>query len=594
MRKLYKSLCLATAVTTAFVGMAEVKTPVTYDGASFQKMSANGRYVVSELLGIVTVYDLTEGTSLEFAPDENYENYYYLGHGNCITADGKTIVGSTIENGTASYLVNGEWHNLEVQDYDMINSANGITADGSRICGCIGLNAMTMEDVIMQIPAYWDRNADGTYGEYKILPHPEQDFFGQKPQYVSAIAISNDGKTIVGQMTFNSGFYVCPVVYTQDDKGEWSYSLPTEALFNPDKIEPVENPGDGPDYPTYEGFISQAGLEAYEAAETEWYASQPNPDDFATEDEYYTAINEWYDSYPSAFSFMTEEEIAALEAAKAEYEEWSLKFDEYLTYMNEVIESSPNFLYNNVMLSTDGKKLVATVSRTVPNDDPMSWMPFKEVNTPCTIDIATGEFSLVDTELSISACGAADNGVILAVSDIYATPMTGYIIKDGAVQTVAEYITSVSPELGTWINENMKHEVVTGGEYDEVAGEWIEYTEELLFVGMPVATPDLGIIAVWTMAEWNDYFVEGTVFDLASAAGVSAIAAEGKNLQAGKNGSVIVPAGFASLEVYNVGGKCVKTVAAPCGTVELGLGNGVYIVKGTRTNGTTSVIKVVK
>ncbi|MDE5554691.1 MAG: hypothetical protein K2J10_05855, partial [Muribaculaceae bacterium] len=240
-----KSLLFCLAVATCVSPMmAETKTPTIYPNASFQHISANGRFIVSELYGTVTIYDLFEDTSEIFDPGEYFENEYSLGLGNCITADGSVILGGT-NSLDAAYLENGEWVQLNVPDSNKTNLCNGITADGSRICGSVGLNNMTTDDVIMQVPAYWNRNANGDgYGECHVLPYPTKDFFGGKPQYVTAVSISNDGKTIVGQVQFSSGFMAAPIVYKEDADGNWSYSSPTKYLFNPNEITAVENPGE--------------------------------------------------------------------------------------------------------------------------------------------------------------------------------------------------------------------------------------------------------------------------------------------------------------------------------------------------------------
>ena len=253
--------------------------------------------------------------------------YYTLGLGNCVTPDGSIILGSTNQNGDAAFYTNGEWHQLNVADADQTNLSNGITPDGSRICGSIGLNPMTFDNVIMQVPVYWDRNADGTYSDYHALPYPTEDFFGQKPQYVTALCITTDGKTIAGQMVFGNGGMKIPVIYKEDEKGEWSYSLPTKDLFNPDGLEAVEDPGDGPMGPNYEEYMTQDELDAYYAAINDYYegiiSDYPDMDDYMS-DENREAYNE------------------ALETYQTKYDEWLDKYLAYSDYVTAVIYSSPN------------------------------------------------------------------------------------------------------------------------------------------------------------------------------------------------------------------------------------------------------------
>ncbi|MDE6369225.1 MAG: hypothetical protein K2K94_08300, partial [Muribaculaceae bacterium] len=287
-----KSLLFCLAVASCVSpAMADTKTPTIYPDIAFQRISSDGHYAVSEVYGTLTIIDLTDGSIAEqFMPDESWIEYYSIGNGNCFNADGTILVGSITQLGDASYFADGEWHSLSVPNEEKVNISNGITPDGSRICGSVGLHDMTLEDVIMQVPVYWDRkdNGDG-YGEYHILPYPTKDYFGESPQYVTAVSITSDGKTIVGQMVFGNGAITIPVIYNENEKGEWSYSLPTINLVNPFGIDPVENPGDGPEPPQYEDFMTEDEISAYQEALNDFYnspggVSWPNYEDYMSEE----------------------------------------------------------------------------------------------------------------------------------------------------------------------------------------------------------------------------------------------------------------------------------------------------------------------
>lgn len=558
--------CLAVAACVS-PAMAQTKTPTIYPNASFQHISANGRIVVSDLWGTVTLYDLVEESVTTYDPGDEWLYEYSVGQGNCITADGSILLGST-NNQDAAYLINGEWIQLNVPDENKTNVCNGITPDGARICGSVGLANMTMDEVIMQVPVFWDRQANGDgYGEYHVLPYPTKDFFGDTPQYVTAVTISDDGKTIVGQVQFSSGFMAVPIVFTEDAEGNWSYSFPTKALFNPNEIPSVENPGESPEYPDARPYMTEENRAAYQEAYDQYL--WPDPQDYLTEEG-------------------KAEYAAALAKYKTEYDEWQEKFNDFMDYQLTVIEESPNFLFNNVLLSTDGKYIVSTLLKEVPDDDPMAWFPTKTLYTPCSVNIATGELKTVDTDLSLFACGVADNGVILAYNGVESIPMLGYVINGDEVQPIDEYISSKVPSYGEWIKRNMTHEIVV--DYDD---EWNEIYEEVTFTGMPVATPDLSVIAIWNNCPWDYMSAEGVVFDMSQTSGIAAIAAANKDLSFA-NGELNIPAGFDSVEIFNLGGACVKTVNGVEGSVKLNLANGVYIAKGTRVDGSVSVIKLTK
>lgn len=569
-----KTLLLCLAVATCFgSAMADAKTPTIYEDGCFQRFSSNGRYLLSETNCVITVYDLVEGTDVKYG--DGYDVAYSLGQGNCITADGSIILGSDGYASTALYLKDGEWHELSVPDAEKSNLSCGITPDGSRICGSIGLNEITLEDgIIMMVPAYWDRNADGTYGEYHTLPYPVKDFLGEVPQYITAMSIADDGKTILGQMVFGNGAMTVPVIYTEDDKGEWSYSLPTKDLFNPNKIEPVENPGEGPAGPNITDYMTKEEYDAWDAAFEAWIPGET--------------------AYPSMEDYMSEENRAAYDAAQQEYSiamaAWSELSDKYFEYLDAVLADSPNFVFNNVLISTDNKSMVGSLEFEDPNADPWSW--FKtSLYAPCVIDIATGEMTKIETPETCLASGVADNGVIFGYNTQRSTPMRGCIIQDGVVTDIEEYIASINPSYGEWIKENMTHLVAV--DYDP--DTWEEIFEEMTFTGMPVSTPDISKLAFWNNCPWSwDYYAEGVVFEFDKVpTGMSNIAAE-KGALKFANGTLQVPAGFVSVDIYNIGGACVKAVNKPAGAVKLDLSKGAYIVKGTRADGSVSVLKIAK
>ncbi|MDE6269264.1 MAG: hypothetical protein K2M12_00215 [Muribaculaceae bacterium] len=569
-------LFLLAASASVVSATAEIKTPELINDASIHIVSANGRYAVSELYGTLKIFDLVEGTSVAYEPDEDWVEYYTLGNGNGMTHDGSILVASTKSSMDAAYLENGEWHQLDVPDPNMTNISNGITPDGSRICGSIGLNPMTLESKIMQVPVYWDRKADGSgYGECQPLPYPTTDLFGEVPQYVTALYISDDGKTIAGQMVFNSGMMTIPVIYYQDAEGEWSYDLPTKDLFNPEGIEAVENPGDGPEPPFYEDFMTPEELEAYHDALNGYEYGSGDP-------------------YPEFTDFITPEEKAEYDAAMEAYQalqgEWYSKYVAFADYRDEVIATSPNFQQNNCFLSTDGKFMVSTLVTDDPNADPMGWGPAPQLNTPATVNLETGALVKIDTELSLTVSGVANNGVILAHNGMSSNPTLGYVIKDGDVQTLTDYLGAISPEFVEWIDENMTHEVVVDIDWDT----WEEIWEELTYTGIPAATPDLRVITIWNTSPWDDWEgAQSVVFHTSGLTGISTVGAGVKNIKAVANGVIAVPEGFSALDVFDVNGRCIKSVGAPNGEISLKAAPGVYVAKGTRADGTISVVKIV-
>lgn len=579
MNKTLLFLAAAAAATPAF---GAIKAPVIYDNATVQFISANGQYAVSEIYGTLVVYNLKDNSEKAYEADDTH--YYGVGHGRCMTADGNIIIGNTTEACDAAYCEAGEWKQLNVPDPEMTNLANAVTPDGKRICGTIGNHQMTIsEDVLMEAPVYWDRQEDGTYGECHLLPYPEKDLFGETPQYVTAINLSDDGKVIVGQVTDCSGAMLYPIVYTQADNGEWSYSLPTKDLFNPDNLPAAKKPGDGPMRPSEEQFMTEVEIAAYQEALQAYYDSGYNQE-----------------LYPNYADYMTDEEKAAFNEAYAAWQTEQAarqeQSDAWYAYFDQVLATSPSFVFNNIMVSPDGKTIASTLIETKENDDPLSWPQFYEVYIPATIDIATGALTKHESEKSIIVSCIAADGTIMAATELGSVPSEGFIIKDGTITTLTDYLNAISPEYGVWLKENMTHEVMTDYVYDEDLEDYVEVYEEVTFTGIPVATPDMKVLAFWNDCPWDMMgFAQSVVIDLTEEAGISAAEADSDtNIALDADGNLAVGADVVSVAVYDLAGAMVASAENPAGTVALGLNSGVYVVKAVRADGSTAVAKVAK
>lgn len=577
-----KTLLILAAAAFAVPAYGAIKTPVIYDNASFNGISNDGKYAVSQIYGTVVVYNLQDNSETAFEASD--ENYYTLGNGKSITADGSLIVGSTIEAGNAAYYEGGQWILLSVPDQQQTNVANGVTSDGKRICGNLGVHEMTIsEDVLMQVPVYWDRKEDGTFGEPVRLPHPDTDLFGLTPQYITAVNLSDDGKIIVGQVQDCRGFMAYPIVFTQDDNGEWSYSIPTKDLFNPDNIPAAAPPADGPIMPTQEDFMTDAEKEAYQAALQAYYDSG-------------------YDQnlYPKYETFMTDEEKEAYKTAydtwETEQAAWEAQFDAYNDFYYGALDSSPNFVFNNIFLTPDGKTFASSLMVEKENDDPMSYYPTMTVYTPVTVDVATGTLTKHESSTSMTASCITADGTILAATPLGTIPMEGFVIRNGETVSLTDYLTAISPEYGTWLKENMSHETIVGVDYDEDLDEWIEIYEDYAYTGITVSNPDMTVLAFWNDCPWDMMGIaQGVVIDMTTEAGISAVEADGdSNIALDADGNLTVGADIVSVAVYDLAGAMVASAQNPAGTVALGLNSGVYVVKAVRADGSTAVAKVAK
>lgn len=567
-------LCGAAGLSLSAAAQTFV-APTIHENLSFQHISPDGRFVVSEVYGNLTILDLKENKSYEYLADDTGTIYYTAGLGNSVSNTG-VVLASTQSICDAAYWQDGEWHNLNVPEggSGLNHLSHGITPDGKRICGNVGVHEVDInKDALMCAPAYWDLKDDGTYGEFHRLPHPELDWSGRTPQYVTAVAISDDGRVIAGQVVDCSGFLCSPIVYTQADNGEWSYSLPGADMINPDKIELPAYPGENSMAPEAVDFMSPEKRAEYEAAYTAWVQSGFEGD------------------APEGTDYLTPEQAAAYEAAYSEWEtasdEWMVKYNEWYDAFSEVISSSAAFTFNNVCLSPDGTSYVAT--RETEMESPDSWWPIM-ISDPYVFDVATGKVTFSLEGSGISVTQMPSNDVILGWNGMDSFPCKGYVIKDGVVTPLDEYLCAVSTELKTWVDENMTQTIE---DYDYETDEVTTVTA--VNTGMPIASADLKTMAVWSSTPWNwDLTCIGYIFDLSAAGGVQSAVAAGSIIKADARGNLHVAPSVAAVTVYDLAGSAVMTVEHPSAVIECKLPRGVYVARATLADGSSAVLKFCK
>ena len=238
-----------------------------YQGVTYNNCSPNGKWLVANQETSVYIYDVATGTNYDFA-DETYTKVYFAGYGHSVTDNGM-VCGMAQESAesNAAYFKDGAWVVLPQLSGKLtgFNSANACTPDGSVICGSLGSEGadMSTSDRLMLYPVVWTLNADRVY-VCQELPHPTKDFTGRAPQYVTAMDISADGNTIVGQMVDYSGFYIVPILYTRNAEGAWSYQLLAEdQVYDKEKAANLPEWVEQPVQPKAEDYMSPADVEAY-------------------------------------------------------------------------------------------------------------------------------------------------------------------------------------------------------------------------------------------------------------------------------------------------------------------------------------------
>ena len=450
-----KKVLLLTLGLAASMAANAYTEPTEYPDYSWQGVAPNGTLAVSELNGAMAIVDLVSGTE-SYYEDPDWVLFYSGGLGNYVSNTG-IVVGNICSTGPANYWQGGEWHDLDSHDTAGGSIANGITPDGSRICGNLMMEVLSVDaENIMVLPCYWEATADG-FGEYHILPHPTIDLTGRTPQYITAIAISADGKTIVGQITDYTGFIHQPIIFTEGADGEWAYSLPGNDLFHPEGIVLPEWPGE--------------------------YPKQPQPDDYMTEEEkaaYQQAISDYWSgvikAYPKAVDFLSEEGKAAYEADLAEwqvvYDEWAPKNDAFSEAFDELLLTVPDYEFNSVFVTPNGQKYVTSSAEMI--EDPDSWFGWSTVYAPTIIDLTTDEVTNVDTAgENWQVCDVPNDEVIFLCNGIQELVPQGWILKEGVATPVEEWLASESEEMADWIENNLTHEIITGYQFDEETGEYI-------------------------------------------------------------------------------------------------------------------------
>lgn len=436
-------------------------------------LSPNGKVALSEYQGSIGTFNLETGEPILIPAQMDYR----LGPGNAISDNG-IFVGSSFRE-LAAYCDNGVWKNLPTPAGSISSYAMGISADGSMIVGLVSPKGYTGNfEGLMDVPCYWERKSDGTYADPVILPHPEVDFTGRIPQYVTALRVNDDCNFIAGQIIDNFGWVSQPIVYYKDASGEWQYKLIAEELMEGGISEFPPYPGD--DAPVQQDFMTAEELAAYEAALKKWNESGSD------------------DNYPVINDFMTPKEFEEFLIKLSEYIE---QYEAFQTAYNTYIQNIPLFEMNNVFISNDGKYYASTDVRT--HFDPETFNNIR-VETPYLLNVETGEYSSYPNEsLNVFLSSMADDGTLLAQSN-YGDVYMGYILRPGEKEfiSVVDYVETTDPATAEWMKQTMTHAYTI---YDPSTQQ--TYDQDFVATGIPYCTPDLSLIGFGIENFWDDYTI---------------------------------------------------------------------------------------
>lgn len=565
---LLSGLCLI-AMPLAFADGVE---PFILPDAIVNKMSKDGSLLMGQAGdGNAITYNIVTG-----------EAYYYnnctIGNGFPASDNGIIVGANMINSGIAVTLKGGrDYRVTSLADYPM-SDLHSITPDATRTCGVV-------EDPSGRynyLPIYCDIDAEGNIGEPHFLPFPEKDFLGTSPQYCSAVWLSEDGKMILGQVIDRSGFYKYPLVYREGSDGTWTYSFPSESLFNPDKLPVPEWPGEleqvFPDakVPEYIDYMSPEKYKEFEEDVEAWQNSGMEDDS----------------PYDNLWLYMTPEEIEAFNDAVDLYWDYAMQYEdvlaEYYDELDVILNKSVFFEQNAMAMNRAGTMFVGTAKYFTGTGD----YNYIQVYEPILFNLEEGTHkyinyrsgSLLPNEI------LADGTVILNSLGGDIIPQVGYILLPGAESfiTVEEFIRPLSAYYADWIKDNLTDDIIIG---TNAEGGYI--TQEMTVSGIICTTDDKSVFsgAVDGYYLEKDMYFTYIISDV--YAGVETVSdVEEPSVKILADGVIECNGEIATLAVYDLAGKKVFEVERPLNTVNTGLENGIYIVVATANNGIAKSEKV--
>lgn len=355
-----RNLLLGIGLTMSVAMMAQSGEPEIISRFRALQMSANGQWMI----GRSTTW-LDEETGY-YSPESSICNIetgeiYGLNDLFTLTPVSRTIsstgvaIASTYAPETNYYeipylIVPGE-EPVALQRFNTEGPYKGLECYAVAIADDASAFLAYYEAYPKQYPFICPINPDYTVGEPEYFPLPQKDIFGKEPYSVQLTWMSADCNTVAGLLIASDPNYAYPIVYTKTG-GTWSYSCPTEKLFDANDPE---------SFPTF----------------------------------YYSAAG------------------------------------------------------SQIALSPDGTKLACT--REIPSEN--SNFPIYNI---WLIDLTSGELTPVTSENpDLIATGVLDDGTIVAT--FFATITVGYIKTPEMSDFVdfAQYLASISPEAGTWMEENI-------------------------------------------------------------------------------------------------------------------------------------------
>ncbi|MCH5235857.1 MAG: hypothetical protein J1E16_11230 [Muribaculaceae bacterium] len=405
-----------------------------------QKISSNGDVIVG-LVGDGGCVVYTRSTKkADYYPEFDYGR----GH---IASDNGWVVGcqlfENIGNNLGIIAKDGNCFTPEVLKNFESSNIHSITPDGTRVCGVVSGGNKGYD----YVPFYSDMDSNGNLSEINYLPIPDKDFFGYRPQYVTATWINSEGNVIAGQVKDMRGFFLYPILFTQETSGEWKYSLPSQDEFNPNHLTVPSPVGDIEDefpdapYPELKNYMD---ADKYK--------------EFMEDDEPYENIEE----------YMTPEQLEVYDNALNKYweaqEEYNLLFENYMAQYWDILDTSlvsSYMIQNALALSAEGKWLATSFTKFIPMGQTTG-----EHFIPYLCNLETGEWTkCIESDYNMHVNQVLPGGITVFnnISDGW-VPASTYLYYPSLNKSITLFddLAKNNPAYAEWIEKNLRKDVIVG------------------------------------------------------------------------------------------------------------------------------------
>lgn len=221
MKKFLLSTLTVIAATVAaygqasFILLSDDDNTANSGGLMAFSISENGRWICGTTpVNFAFTADLETGDIKYYEPYNDYGSQYRKISNNGIAVGFNGQYGA-FDTNTNSYIVLGTPDGL-------VPIGNGITPDGSTICGVV------VENEWFTHPVVWDIS-----GTYTLLPTPTSEELGFETNGCYATHIREDGNTIMGYIIDNLADYPL-ILWNRNSEGNWNYDISyTKEYYNP-------------------------------------------------------------------------------------------------------------------------------------------------------------------------------------------------------------------------------------------------------------------------------------------------------------------------------------------------------------------------